>query len=142
MSEDGNVGSMPCILETTDLDSIRHGSRPEMKAFESPFLGFTDSQVRQWLKDHPHENFAECTYAIMDEDTIANKTLRVGCLTTNIRGIEDERTLLVDFFGHMVCRVPLEVHTVSWFEEGRVGTDKIYDRKYVENGSESSSEEE
>lgn len=141
MVEDGNVGGTACILQTTDLDSITHGSRPTMKAFESPFLDFTEPQVRQWLKDHPHKNFASRSYAIMDEDTVANKTLRIGCLDTNIRGKEDDRTLLVDFFAHMYIRVPLEMATVSWFEEGRVGTDKVFDKKYIENGHKSDDEE-
>jgi hypothetical protein len=37
MVPDGDVGASTCILETTDLDSIAHGSRKPMRAFKSLF---------------------------------------------------------------------------------------------------------
>lgn len=39
-------GCSPCILQTTDLDSITHGSRKPMPEFESPFLNMTDNEIR------------------------------------------------------------------------------------------------
>lgn len=56
VGEDGS-GSAPCI-QTTDLDSITHGSRKPMHEFDSPFLGWTEDQVRDWVIKHRHPNFA------------------------------------------------------------------------------------
>lgn len=131
IAEDANVGGFACILETEDLDAVKYGSRTPMKAFESPFVGFTDAQVRQWVKDHPHDNFASGSFAIMDEDTMANKTLRVGCLIPNIRGKEDDKILLTNFVSHMDVRVRLEQRIISWFEESKVGTAEVYDRVFI-----------
>jgi hypothetical protein len=57
MIEGGSPGDSLCIIETTDLDSIEHGSREPMQPFESPFLGMTDDQVRAWLKAHRRPDF-------------------------------------------------------------------------------------
>jgi hypothetical protein len=125
---DGDVGASSCILETTDLDSITHGSRKPMRAFKSPFLGKSDDEIRTWIKEHKHPNFAQLTFTILDEDTIKNKTCRVGYI------LGDNRMLLADFYGNMYIRVPIEMVTLSWDEEEYVGTGKVFDQRYIENG--------
>ncbi|KIN09074.1 hypothetical protein OIDMADRAFT_23793 [Oidiodendron maius Zn] len=107
MVDDGDVGASPCILETTDLNSVQHGSRKPARAFESPFLGKTDDEIREWVKEHPHPSFAQLTFTILDEDTIKNKTCRVGYT----RG--DDRILITDFYATMYVRVPIEMATSS-----------------------------
>jgi hypothetical protein len=129
MVEDGDVGASPCILETANLDSVQHGSRKPARAFESPFLGKTDDEIRVWVKEHTHPNFASLTFTILDEDTIKNKTCRVG-YTRN-----DDRMLLTDFYATMCVRVPIEMATISWHEEGLVGTGRVFNRQYIQNGS-------
>lgn len=99
-----------------------------MKAFESPFLGQSDDDIRAWLKDHEHPNFGQSTFTILDKDTVKNKTCRVGYT------LGDNRILRADFYGNMYIRIPIEVGTLSWDEEGLVGTEDIFDRKYIENG--------
>lgn len=141
MVDDGNVGAFACILQTDDLASVTHASRSPMQAFDSPFLGWTETQVRQWMKANRNDDFASSSFAIMDEETITKKILRVGCMLEDEDDNDDKRMLLVDFFGHMYCRVPLEMATVSWLDEERVGTDRVFDRKYVENGLQSEDEE-
>jgi hypothetical protein len=118
----------PCILTTTDLDSITHGSRKTMRAFEYPFLGKSDDEIRAWMKEHEHPNFARLTFTILDEHTIKNKTCRVGYT----RG--DDRMLITDFYANLYIRVPIEMVTLSWDEEEYVGTGKVFNRKYIENG--------
>jgi hypothetical protein len=124
---DSDPGVSPCILTTTDLDSITHGSRKPMRAFESPFLGKSDDEIRAWMKEHEHPNFARLTFTILDEHTIKNKTCRVGYT----RG--DDRMLITDFYANLYIRVPIEMVTLSWDEEEYVGTGKVFNRKYIEN---------
>ena len=125
MVDDGEVGASPCILNTKDLSSITHGSRKPMPDFESPFLGQTDDQIRQWMKDQTTPNFAKCTFTILDEDTVKNKTCRVG-------HVDDDRILLTDFYTTMVVRVPIEMATVSWESYEYVG-DNVYDRAFMDS---------
>jgi hypothetical protein len=70
---------------------------------------------------------------ILDEDTIKEKTCRVGYT------MDDDRMLLTDFYGTMSLRVPVEVGTISWDEEPFLGTEKVFDRKYIENHYEETS---
>lgn len=135
MVDDGDVGASPCILETTDLDSIAHGSRKPTQAFESPFHGKSEDEIRAWVKEHEHPNFAQTTFTILDEDTIKNKTCRVGYT------LGDDRMLLTDFYANMYVRVPVEMATVSWDEEEFVGTGKVFSRKYIENGLKETTDE-
>lgn len=128
MVEDGDVGASPCILETTDLDSVQHGSRKPAQAFESPFLGKTDDEIRAWVKEHTHPSFATLTFTILDEGTIKNKTCRVGYT------LGDDRMLVTDFYATMYVRVPIEMVTVSWDEEELVGTGRVFNRQYIQNG--------
>jgi hypothetical protein len=107
-----------------------------MRAFESPFLGKSDDDIRAWLEGHKHPNFGELTFTILDEDTIKNKTCRVGYTG------DDDRMLLTDFYANIYIRVPMEVVTMSWDEEELVGTGKIFNRKYVENGLKETSDQE
>jgi hypothetical protein len=41
--------------------------------------------------------------------------------------------LLADFYGNPVIRIPIEMSTLSWDEEGLVGTEKIFDGKDIKN---------
>lgn len=106
-----------------------------MQAFESPFRGKTDDEIRAWMKEHQHPNFAQTTFTILDEGTIKNKTCRVGCVG------DDHRILLTDFYANMFVRVPVEMATVSWDEEEYVGTGKVFNRKYIENGLKETTDE-
>lgn len=126
MVDDGEVGASPCILDTTDLSSITHGSRKPMPDFDSPFIGKTDNEIRQWMKDHKNPNFAECTFIILNEDTIKNKTCRVGHID------DDKRILLTDFYTTMVIRVPIEMATLGWESYEYVG-DRVYNRAFMES---------
>ena len=128
MVEDGYVGASPCILTTTDLNSISNGSRNPMHAFESPFLRKTDDEIRAWMKEHIHPNFAQTTFTILDEDTIKNKTCRVGYT------LDDDRILLTDFYADLYVRVPVEMFTISWDELELLGTGKVFNQKYIKNG--------
>ena len=128
MVDDGDVGASPCILETTDLNSIANGSRSPMHAFESPFLGKTDDEIRAWMEEHKHPNFAQTTFTILDEDTIKNKTCRVGYT------LDDDRILLSDFYADLCIRVPVEMCTISWDELELIGTGKVFNQKYIKNG--------
>ncbi|EEQ31053.1 hypothetical protein McanCB56680_003691 [Microsporum canis] len=53
LSEDdtGPPGA-PCILQTTDLSSISHGSRKPMAKLKSPFLNKADNEIRDWVRHH------------------------------------------------------------------------------------------
>lgn len=127
MVEDGNVGASPCILKTTDFNSIANGSRTPMHTFESPFLRMTDNEIRAWMKEHKHPNFAQATFTILDKDSIKNKTCRVGYT------LDDDRILLTDFYADLCLRVPVEMGTISWDELEFVGTGKVFNQKYIEN---------
>lgn len=122
-----DAGAAICILETTNLDSITHGSRQPMRAFKSPFLGKSDDEIRTWMKEHEHPSFGQLAFTILDEDTVKNKTCRVG-------SFNDDRMLLADFYGDLHIRVPIEMCTISWDEEPLVGSEKIFDQKYIQNG--------
>jgi hypothetical protein len=124
---DQDCGTAPCILETDNLDSITHGSRQPMRAFKSPFLGKSDNEIRAWMREHKHPSFSQLTFTILDNDTVKNKTCGVGYT------IGDDRMLLADFYGNPVMRIPIEMSTLSWDEEGLVGTEEIFDGKDIKN---------
>ena len=82
---DGDVGVSPCILKTTDLDSITHGSRKPMRPFESPFLSKSDDEIRTWMKENKHPNFGELTFTILDEDFIGTgKVYNRKCIESGL----------------------------------------------------------
>jgi hypothetical protein len=76
-----------------------------MQPFESPFIGMTDDQVRSWMKEHEHPHFAYGTFAVLDEDTIKNKTCRIGC--THADRKEADKMQITDFYASMHVRVPI-----------------------------------
>lgn len=122
-------GASPCILQTTDLDSIAHGSRKPMPDFESPFLNMTDNEIRDWMLQHRHPNFAQLTFTILDQNTVEHQISRIGYVWEDD---PDDRMLLADFFAGLYIRVPISMGTISWDEEDLVGTEKIIDRKVLE----------
>ena len=99
-----------------------------MQPFESQFIGKSDEEIRAGMKKHKHPDFAEATFTILDKDTVKNKTCRVGYT------FGDDRMLLSDFYGNVNIRVPIEMGTLSWEEEELVGTEKVFNRKYIQNG--------
>lgn len=102
-----------------------------MPDFETPFLNWTDDEVRTWGSEHTKGNgkFANSTFTILDEDTIKNKTSRIGYMGGSY---PDKRMMLADFYAEMYVRVPMEVATMSWFEQGFVGTGEVYNREIIE----------
>jgi hypothetical protein len=104
-----------------------HGSRIPMQPFKSPFLGMTDDQVRSWMNEHPHPNFARLTFAVLDEDTVKNKTCRIGYTQTEDE--DDDKLVTTDFYACMTIRLAVEMVTISWceqvcFEEERKAVNK------------------
>ena len=99
-----------------------------MQAFESPFLGMTKEQVRDFFAEKvtPHPAFVFGTFAIMDEDTVSKKTCIVA---VNSKPLKYIRT---DFFASMFNMVPLEMATVSIWRKGFTNTDKVFDREQAE----------
>ncbi|EFR01030.1 hypothetical protein MGYG_04033 [Nannizzia gypsea CBS 118893] len=102
----------PCILETTDLDSITHGSRLPMKQFKSPFLGWTEGQVREWMVKHEHPNFASSTFTILDQNTIDRGISRMGYIS---EVMPDDRMTNARFSDDLANRVALEMCTLDWY---------------------------
>lgn len=123
-------GASPCILQTTDLDSIAHGSRKPMPDFESPFLGMTDDEVRDWMLKHQHPpDFAQSTFTILDQNTVERRISRIGYAGE----IDpDDRMLWADFFADLYVRVPIEMGTTGWDTEELVGTGEVFNRKVIE----------
>jgi hypothetical protein len=113
-------GASPCILQTTDLDSIAHGSRKPMQDFESPFLDWTDHQIRDWMLKNRRPNFAQFTFTILDQHATDRKVCRIGYVNEDD---PDDRMLWADFFAELQVRVPIEMCTMSWQEEEFVGTE-------------------
>ncbi|EFE37392.1 hypothetical protein TRV_07961 [Trichophyton verrucosum HKI 0517] len=112
-------GMAPCILQTTDLDSITHGSRKPMPVdFESPFLNWTDEQVREWATKalRPgHLSFAQRTFTILDQSTVDNKVCRVGYISV-FEEDEDYGMLSEVFYADIMARVPVELAEIFWDE--------------------------
>ena len=131
MIEGGSPGDSLCIIETTDLDSIEHGSREPMQPFESPFLGMTDDQVRAWLKAHRRPDFAFFAFAVLDEDTIKNKTCRICC--THDEALDAYRVLITDFYAIIRVQIPVEEGVMSWCDLELIGTGQVYGRKNMED---------
>lgn len=131
MVDDGDVGGIPCILTTTDLDSVAHGSRKPMQDFHSPFLNKTEDEIRAWMLEHVHNhpNFARTTFTILDENTVKNKICRMGYIS---EVTPDDRMLCTDFYADMYVRVPIEMGTLSWDEEELVGTREVYNQEIIE----------
>ncbi|KAL5345378.1 hypothetical protein ACLOAV_009749 [Pseudogymnoascus australis] len=121
-----------CILDTENLDSVIHGSRKPVQPFESPFIGMTDDEVRSWMNENKHPNFAECTFVVLDGDTAKNKTCRIGA--TDFIPVDSDRMITTDFYGIMFVMVPVEMATCSWYdhEEFYQGSDKVLNREYIE----------
>ncbi|KFY00959.1 hypothetical protein V490_01129 [Pseudogymnoascus sp. VKM F-3557] len=128
-------GGCLCIITTEDLGSIGHGSRKPMQPFESPFLGMTDDEVRTWFLEHQHPGFSYFTFAVLDKDTVKNKTCRIGYRDVNAE--EDNKMVITDFYASIYIQIPLDVVVISWFEEVRnhelvLGPGKAYTRKHIE----------
>jgi hypothetical protein len=105
----------PCIITTTDLDSIKHGSRMPMQAFESPFLGMKDDEVRAWMKERWREDAFSMTFAILDEDTVKNKTCRIGYIDPFDSGEEHaDKMVPSDFFVRIYTRIAIDEVTMGW----------------------------
>ena len=128
MTDDGLVGGAVCILDTEDIHSVIYRSRKPMKSFHSPFLGKTDDEIRSWVKENLTglDEFAERTFTILDEDTIKNKTCRIGYVGG------DDRMLIADFFANLPVRIPVEMSERSWCENDYLGTEKVFGRKYLQ----------
>jgi len=125
-----SVGGAPCILQSKDLDEVAHGSRKPMQAFESPFLGMSKEEVRDFFVENvvPHSAFTSLTFAIMDEDTVSKKT----CVVAVNDQASNLKSLRADFYASMFNMVPLEMVTISIEETEFVDTDKVFDREEVE----------
>jgi hypothetical protein len=123
-----DTAGAPCILQTTDLDSITHGSRKPMPDFDSPFLNMTDAEIREWMLKHRHPNFEGSTFTVLDQQTVERKICRIGYINEKD---PDDRMLWTDFYADMFVRVPISVVTISWEDEERVGTDEVYDREAI-----------
>ncbi|EFQ99270.1 hypothetical protein MGYG_02283 [Nannizzia gypsea CBS 118893] len=111
-------GASPCILQTTDLDLIAHGSRKPMPNFESPFLNWTDEQVRDWATKEgkrQRQSFAMETFTILDQNSIDNKICRIGYID-NGEEDDDRRMLHGIFYADLQTRIPLNEVEVSWSE--------------------------
>ena len=121
-------GASPCILQTTDLDSITHGSRKPMPNFESPFLNKTDTEIREWMLKHRHSNFAESTFTTLDQNTVESRICRIGYISEKY---PDDRMLWSDFYADLYIRVPIRMGTLGWEEEELVGTEEVYNRKVI-----------
>ncbi|KFY29507.1 hypothetical protein V493_02326 [Pseudogymnoascus sp. VKM F-4281 (FW-2241)] len=99
----GVPGDCLCILDTENLDSVIHGSRKPMQPFESPFIGMTDDEVRSWMNEHhQHPHFAEFAFAVLDEDTVKNKTCCIE--VTDFVLVDSHRIITTDFFGSILLR--------------------------------------
>ena len=111
-----------------DLDTVAHGSRKPMEAFESPFLGMSKEEVRRFFVEKvvPHPAFTSLTFAIMDEDTVERKSCVVAVDSEPLKYIR------TDFFASLYNMIPLEMVTISIEETEFVGTDKVLDRAEVE----------
>lgn len=123
-----SVGGAPCILASKDLDAVAHGSRKPMQAFESPFVGMSKEEVRDFFVKNvaPHSAFTSYAFAIMDEDSAEKKTCVVAVDDKPLKWIR------TDFFASMYNMVPLEMATMSIEETEFMGTDKVFDREEVE----------
>ncbi|KAM5454257.1 hypothetical protein MaudCBS49596_002271 [Microsporum audouinii] len=100
-------GASPYILPITDLDSIAHGSRkPMLVDFESPFLHWTDEQVRDWVTK---ESRLECSFIALRTFTIQS---------------------IIRYAGSN-GKAPLQMVEVDW-EETMSGVDGVYGWKAIE----------
>lgn len=91
----------------------------------------TDEQIRSWLINHEHPSFSYFTFAVLDEETVKNKTCRIGYRDCN--ELNGEKMLITDFWAMLRVRVPLEVCTMSWWSEAKVGTGEVYNRECIES---------
>jgi hypothetical protein len=125
----------PCILQTTDLDSITHGSRKPTPDFESPFLNNTEDEIRDWMQKNRHPNFAEFTFTILDQNTVDHKICRMGYVG-HTPSDTDTRMLSSEFYVDLYIRVPLEMCTVDWDDIQSTAAGGVYSRKVMEEEEE------
>ncbi|KFY74282.1 hypothetical protein V499_05687 [Pseudogymnoascus sp. VKM F-103] len=128
--DEGIPGDCICILDTMDLNSAEHGSRAPMQPFESPFIGWTDDECRSWINEHRHPYFAEYNFIVLDEDTVKNKTCRVGY--TYVNEPMGDKMLTTDFFTCMHNMPAIDVGTLLWDETVLLGTGEVDDRAKFE----------
>ncbi|OAL64877.1 hypothetical protein A7C99_4313 [Trichophyton rubrum] len=114
--EDSDPPGAPCILQTTDLSSITHGSRKPMSDFESPFLNYTDNEIRDWMEHHSCPGFAEATFTILDQLTIDEGTCRVGYCNSFPDPQPDTRMFTTIPYNDLSVRVTIELGEISWCE--------------------------
>lgn len=89
-----------------------------MPNFESPFLNWTDEQVRDWATKEgkrQRQSFAMETFTILDQNSIDNKICRIGYID-NGEEDDDRRMLHGIFYADLQTRIPLNEVEVSWSE--------------------------
>ncbi|KAF3492365.1 uncharacterized protein GIQ15_01882 [Arthroderma uncinatum] len=129
--DDGiNTPVCPCILQTTDLRSISHGSRKPMPEFVSPFLNKTDEEIRDWMLKHPYPGFAEGTFTVLDQQTIDSGLSRIGYCGEKS---PDPRMLISDPYADLIVRASVEMCESDW-EEEVAEADGVRTRKEIEQG--------
>ncbi|KAK2758746.1 hypothetical protein FQN54_003436 [Arachnomyces sp. PD_36] len=125
----------PCILQTKDLDSIAHGSRKPMPKFESPFLNYTDDEIREWFKENicgrSHPDFAQSTFTILDQDTVEKGVCRMGYVD-GLDPDEDLRMIRTDPYVDLYIRPAIEECTEDWDDEVRAADGRVSDRRLLE----------
>lgn len=130
-NDEGIPGECICILDTTDLNSVVHGSRTPMQPFESPFIGWTDDECRSWINEHRHLYFAEYNFIVLDKDTAKNKTCCVGY--TYVNEPMGDKMLITDFYTCMHSMPAIEVGTLLWDETELLGTGEVDNRAKFES---------
>ena len=102
-----------------------------MPEFESPFLNKTDDEIREWIKEHRHPNFAQRTFTVLDQNTVQHKISRIGYVDDTD---PDDRMLWSDFYVDLHMRMPIEMCTIDWDDSALtgLGTEKVFNRKVIE----------
>ncbi|EGD97537.1 hypothetical protein TESG_04945 [Trichophyton tonsurans CBS 112818] len=113
---DSDPPDTPCILQTTDLGSITHGSHKPMPDFVSPFLNYTDNKIRDWMEHHRFPGFAEATFTVLDQLTIAEGTYRVGYCNSLFDPQPGTRMFPTIPYNDLSVWVKIELLEISWYE--------------------------
>ena len=126
----GGAGAL-YIIETNQL-SVEHGSRPPMKAFNSPYFGNSLEDVYGSYQRCvvPQDYFTKCSFAVLDEKTASEKTVLLA--SDNDGSLQ---TLRSDFWSSLKNLVSFEMQTLTVKEAG-AGANGIITRRFEEEQKE------
>ncbi|EZF33709.1 hypothetical protein TMEN_3370 [Trichophyton mentagrophytes] len=80
------------------------------------FLNYTDNKIRDWMEHHRCPGFAEATFTVLDQLTIAEGPYRVGYCNSLSDPQPGTRMFPTIPYNDLSAWVKIELLEISWYE--------------------------